>query len=60
MTARVEIWPDAEDKWRWHVIAANELITADSGQGYSTKSNARRAWRRFEASIRAGIEVRDV
>lgn len=55
--SRVEIWSDHEDKWRWHVVAANGLITGDSGQGYATKSNARRAWRRFEASVRAGIEV---
>lgn len=53
----VHFYPDAKGKIRWHAVAGNGLIVADSGQGYSTKSNARRAWRRFEAAVRAGLAV---
>ena len=53
----VHFYTDSAGKFRWHVIAGNHLIVADSGQGYATKSNARRAWRRFEAAVRAGIGV---
>lgn len=53
----VTFYVDRAGKHRWNVVATNHLIVADSGQGYATKSNARRAWRRFEAQVRAGIEV---
>ncbi|WP_162529216.1 YegP family protein [Segeticoccus rhizosphaerae] len=39
--ARFEIFPSA-DGWRWRLIASNQLIVAQS-EGYSTKSNAKRA-----------------
>lgn len=55
----VHFYPDNKGKWRWRAVAANGLIVADSGQGYSTKSNARRAWRRFEVQVCAGVAVSD-
>lgn len=57
MTAYVDFWPDHDDKWRWHLIAGNHLIVADSGQGYATKSGARRAWRRFLEIAPTATEV---
>jgi uncharacterized protein YegP (UPF0339 family) len=53
----VKFYLDGAGKYRWHAVSSNHLIVADSGQGYSTKSNARRAWLRFEAQVRAGIAV---
>ena len=53
----ITFYPDSNGKWRWHAVAGNTLIMADSGQGYASKSNARRAWRRFEAQVRAGVAV---
>lgn len=52
---RVTIWEDARGKFRWHAVAGNYLIVAESGQGYVTRSNARRAWRRFAGTIMVGL-----
>lgn len=43
---RVEVYQDHAGKWRWREVAANGNIVADSGQGYSTRSNAKRAAKR--------------
>lgn len=43
---RVELYPDAERKWRWRRVAANGEIVADSAQGYTRKSTARSSARR--------------
>lgn len=57
----VEFLPDKHGKFRWHLIAPNQSgaarIIAESGQGYASKSGARRAWRRAEAIITAGQAV---
>lgn len=42
----VEFYQDNAGKWRWREVAANGRIIADSGQGYATKWNAKRAWLR--------------
>ena len=41
--------------WYWHVIAKNGRIVAIGGEGYSTKSNARKAFRRVRSLL--GNEV---
>lgn len=38
-----EIYIDRDGFWRWRLWSGNKKIIADSGQGYSTKSNAKRA-----------------
>ena len=43
MNTRFEIFPDRSGKWRWRLRAANGRIVADSAQGYSTRTGARRA-----------------
>lgn len=57
----VEFLADKHGKFRWHLLAPNQAapakVIAIGGQGYSTKSNARRAWRRTEAIITAGLAV---
>ncbi len=47
---RFEIY-QANDGWRWRLIAANGNIVADSGEAYSSKWNAKRAVRRLKASV---------
>jgi len=36
--ATFEIRKDSAGKYRWHLEAPNHRITADSGQGYESKS----------------------
>ena len=59
MNAHVEFYTDTAGLHRWHLIAPNQgnpaRVLAESGQGYSSRSNARRAWRRVEALITAGL-----
>lgn len=37
------IYMDRAGLFRWRLVARNEKVVADSGEGYSTRSNARRA-----------------
>jgi len=53
---RFDPYQDRAGEWRWRLIAANGRIVVDSGEGYATLSNARRAARRFKsATYRAWI-----
>lgn len=38
-----EIYPDAEGDWRWRLTHENGNILADSGEGYASRSGARKA-----------------
>lgn len=38
--------------WRWRLVARNGRIIADSAEGYSTRSNLRRAATRLTGLIR--------
>jgi uncharacterized protein YegP (UPF0339 family) len=33
------VYKDAQNKWRWRLKAANGNILADSGEGYSSKTD---------------------
>jgi len=41
-----EVYADAAGEFRWRLLHRNGNILADSGEGYSSRSNARRAARR--------------
>lgn len=43
----IVFYKDERSEWRWRVRAKNGRIVADSGEGYSSKSNAKRAWNNF-------------
>ncbi|TYL40047.1 hypothetical protein CV102_00240 [Natronococcus pandeyae] len=43
--SRFEVYQDNAGEWRWRLVHWNGNIIADSGEGYSTRSNARRAAR---------------
>jgi uncharacterized protein YegP (UPF0339 family) len=53
MKAHVNIYRDKKKEWRWHLIA-NGHIMADSGEGYTRRRAARRAWIRFAGYIMNG------
>ncbi|WP_254280707.1 YegP family protein [Haloarcula marina] len=42
-TPHFELYKDRADEYRWRMIASNGRIVADSGEGYSSKSGARKA-----------------
>lgn len=57
-----EFYRDKDDDWRWR-LRANGRIVAESGEGYSSKGNCRRAWRTLALRLHAGalhIEVLEV
>lgn len=43
MTWTFKIYQDAGREYRWRLVAPNGKIIADSGEGYSDRSGARRA-----------------
>lgn len=47
------------DGWRWHLLAANGRIVADSGEAYSRERDAVRAVKRIKLEVyRAVTEAR--
>lgn len=48
---RFHIFQDAGGFWRWRLLAANNRIIADSGEGYGRKRDAKRAVRTVKYSI---------
>ena len=40
---RCELYEDTGGKHRWRMVSSNGQTVASSGQGFSTRSNARRA-----------------
>jgi uncharacterized protein YegP (UPF0339 family) len=48
---KLDIYEDAAGEWRWRIVARNGRIVADSGEGYATKSNAKRAAERLRGAI---------
>lgn len=49
-TARFSVYRDEGGAWRWRLLAANNRIIADSGEGYSRQRDARRAVRVVRAA----------
>lgn len=45
MTATFELFKDGAGEWRWRLRHANGNIIADSGEGYTTKANAKKGIR---------------
>lgn len=44
-THAVQFYKDAKGEWRWRLLCRrNAKIVADSGEGYSRRASARRAW----------------
>lgn len=50
-TSRFEVYEDRADEWRWRLVHWNGNIIADSGEGYASRSNAKRAVRGVMRSV---------
>lgn len=53
----VVFYADRLGEWRWRLMARNGRILADSGEGYRSKRNARRAWDRVRVGLWFESEV---
>ena len=59
-TSRFEVYEDRAGEWRWRLVHWNGNIIADSGEGYASKYNAKRAARGvMRAAPTARIEELD-
>ncbi|ADB59460.1 protein of unknown function DUF1508 [Haloterrigena turkmenica DSM 5511] len=59
-TSRFEVYEDRGGEWRWRLVHWNGNIIADSGEGYTSRSNAKRAARSVMRSApTASIENRE-
>lgn len=53
--AKIIIYRDSKDEWRWRVVAANGRVLADSAEGYDSKHNVERALDRDLELLRAPV-----
>lgn len=51
--AHFQIFRDSRGDWRWHLRADNGRIVADSGEGYASRRNAKRAIGTFVDDVQA-------
>ncbi|RMB13286.1 uncharacterized protein YegP (UPF0339 family) [Haloplanus aerogenes] len=49
MPVTFQVFEDAAEEWRWRLVAANGEIIADSGEGYTSRHEAREAAGRVQA-----------
>lgn len=47
-TEHFEVYTDRSGEWRWRFVSTNGNILADSGEGYSSRSDARDAIARVQ------------
>ena len=57
-TATFELFADNADEWRWRLRHDNGEIIGDSGEGYASKSNAKRALSRVREHVAAADYLR--
>jgi len=57
--AKFEVYFDRQGQYRWRLKANNNRITADSGEGYTTRTGARQAAERVRAEV-AAAPIEDV
>ncbi len=48
------IYQDKKKEWRWRLVAANNLIVADSGEGYQQKEMLLKTLFSITENIKAG------
>lgn len=46
----IVLYKDHREEWRWKMVADNNKILANSGEGYSTKAGAKRAIKRIRTA----------
>jgi len=50
MRVTVWIYQDRKGEWRWRAFRGGRIV-CDSGEGYTRRVDARRAWTRFSAAV---------
>lgn len=53
-TYTVEFYKDADEDWRWRMVASNGKIVADSGEGYKRRGTCVKQAHRLFTEHRAG------
>jgi uncharacterized protein YegP (UPF0339 family) len=56
---KFDIYSDSAGEYRWRLVAPNGKIIADSGEGYDSRSNAKRAAENVRTRI-AQASIEDV
>jgi len=56
--ATFELFEDAGGEWRWRLRHGNGSVVADSGEGYASKSNAKRALAKVREHVAAADYLR--
>jgi uncharacterized protein YegP (UPF0339 family) len=59
MASTFEVYKDKADEYRWRLRDGNNEITADSGEGYDSESNCKRAIANVKADV-PGAPIKDV
>ena len=57
--ATFELYRDRADEWRWRLVHDNGNVIADSGEGYTSKSNAKKGIRSVKRNA-AGATVEEL
>lgn len=50
---KCHIYQDDAGEWRWRLKSSNGRIVADSGEGYTKKQGAAKAWNQIHYSLHA-------
>lgn len=56
--ATFKLYKDVADKWRWRLVAANNVKIASSGESFSSKASARTAAETVKSSA-PGATIED-
>jgi uncharacterized protein YegP (UPF0339 family) len=54
-----QTYRDSRGDWRWRLVAGNGQIIADSGEGYASRFNVKRAIRTFGEAV-SGMPLGDL
>ena len=58
MASKFVMYQDNRGEWRWRLRDGNYRTTADSGEGYASKSNCKRAIENVKRDV-PGADVED-
>lgn len=53
---RYKVYKDNKGEWRWRLLASNNRVLADSGEGYKNKQDCLQAIELVKRSFTAPVE----
>lgn len=56
-TAKIKVYRDEDEQYRWRLVGSNGKIIADCSEGYITKWNCIAAVKRFQAAVKTAPVV---